>query len=137
VRLNLVLFAITAALAIAGLVAAVLVFYSYTAHAAAASSGDQEIVRSVGVYAGGLVCFSITPPDTPTKPATPHAAALDRSCDALCAAQGAACTATTSNRNPPVSCAANDYDPKATLCRCCALDHGCAQRRGSVAGCGG
>ena len=84
---------------------------------------DKLSSESNVVHAGGLMCFSIRPLDSPTKPETKHSPALYRSCDELCAAKGAACTATTSNHNPPVSCDGSDYRPEATLCRCCAFGH--------------
>ena len=88
------------------------------AYAAGNSSGASDVVRS-----GGLECFSIRPPNSPTKPETKRAPALYQSCDELCAAKGAACTAITGTRNPPYDCDAQDYDPDSTLCRCCASPH--------------
>jgi hypothetical protein len=73
------------------------------------------------VHAGGMMCFSIRPPDQPTQPETKHSAALYRSCDQLYAAKGAACTATTGSMNPPYACDSTGYDPASTLCRCCAV----------------
>jgi hypothetical protein len=81
------------------------------------SSGENAVVRG-----GGLTCFSITPPDTPTNKPAPHTQATYRSCDELCAVKGAACTATTGTRNPLYACDTTDYIPgSSTLCRCCAV----------------
>lgn len=93
-----------------------LALFSRPAFAADKSSGDD----GAAVHAGGLSCFSIRPPDEPTRPAGPRVWALYRSCDAICAAKGAACTAATSNYNPPIACDSAEYNPASTLCRCCA-----------------
>jgi hypothetical protein len=87
------------------------------ADAADNSSGASDVVHT-----GGLSCFSIRPPDKPVTPETKHTPPQYRSCDELCAANGAACTATTSTENPMRSCASTDYPPGgSTLCRCCAV----------------
>src|ERR1700759_66138 len=88
---------------------------------ASRASATDRPSGAAGVHAGGLSCFSIRPPDAPTKPETKSSPALNQSCDELCAAKGAACTATTGTRNPPYACDAQDYDPDSTLCRCCAI----------------
>jgi hypothetical protein len=90
---------------------------------APAFAADNSSGASAVVHGSGLVCFSIRPPDTPTKPETKHSPALYRSCDELCAAKGTTCTAATSNFNPPVSCDGTDYSPASTLCRCCTVAH--------------
>jgi hypothetical protein len=43
-------------------------------------SGDSAVVRG-----GGLMCFSIRPPNSPTKAETKRTPALYQSCDELCA----------------------------------------------------
>jgi hypothetical protein len=92
------------------------------AFATPASAANKPADDNGIVHVGGLSCFSIRAPDSPTKPETKHSPALYRSCDELCAAKGAACTATTGMHNPPYSCATTDYDPSSTLCRCCAVE---------------
>ena len=90
----------------------------------AASNAPDD---SGAIHQGGLVCFSINPPDAPTNgPAgprfPPQPPPTYRSCDELCAARHAACTATTSDMNPMRSCASTYYDPGPnTLCRCCTV----------------
>lgn len=95
--------------------------------AAPVSAANKASGASDVLHAGGLACFSIRPPDAPTNGAAgprfpPHPPATYQSCDELCAAKGAACTATTGTRNPPYACDATDYDPASTLCRCCAAE---------------
>jgi hypothetical protein len=92
------------------------VIFTTPVFAADKSSGDNGVV-----HAGGLMCFSIRPPDTPTKPETKHSPPLYRSCDELCADKNAACTAAVSNFSPPQSCADEGYTPSVILCRCCAV----------------
>jgi hypothetical protein len=75
------------------------------------SSGNGAAV----VHAGGLSCFSITPPVDP-KHWPEHS-----SCDALCAAKGAACTGMqNAAMNPPTKCS-DPPPPKFAVCRCCAV----------------
>jgi len=92
--------------------------------ARADNSRDSDLIVVPG---SGLACFSIQPPDAPTNgPAgprrPPQPASTYRSCDQLCADKHAACTATTSTMNPPLSCASVGYVPGSTLCRCCAVE---------------
>jgi hypothetical protein len=87
--------------------------------AACAFAADNSAGKDEAVGSGGLSCFSIQPPDAPTQRAAAHVPARYRSCDELCAAKRAACTAATGMHNPPYSCASTDYDPSSTLCRCC------------------
>src|SRR5271167_2442714 len=99
-----------------------LAFLSAPAGAADKTAGEHDIM-----HAGGMTCFPIRTADAPTNgPAgprfPPHPAATYRSCDQLCADKHAACTATTSTMNPPLSCASVGYVPGSTLCRCCAVE---------------
>jgi hypothetical protein len=75
------------------------------------------------VHAGGLACFSLWPPDSPTQPETKRAPALYRSCDELCGAKGAACTGVNAAGNsfmPGMNCGSPPV-PAVSLCRCCAV----------------
>ena len=75
-------------------------------------------------HGSGLACFSIVPPDVPTSKEAPTTKpAAYPTCDQLCAAKHAACTATTSNMNPMRSCSDTYYTPGSTLCQCCAVQH--------------
>jgi hypothetical protein len=82
------------------------------AFGAGKSTGGSDVV-----HAGGLACFSITPP------------AGGQSCDALCAKRSAACVGLKFDGaiNPGFGCA-DKLDPLkgATAvddCRCCAVEH--------------
>jgi hypothetical protein len=93
------------------------VLFSGSTFAAGLAASDDSVT-----HAGGLTCFSIQPPGTPTNRPTPHTPASYQTCDQLCAVKHAACTAATSNENPMRACASIYYDPEATLCRCCAVE---------------
>jgi hypothetical protein len=78
------------------------------------AAGDRGS-RSDAVFvpAAGLICQSLTAPAEGAS-----------SCDTLCAAQGAACTAVNVTglnvTAPGLSCAASAV-PSVSLCRCCAV----------------
>jgi hypothetical protein len=85
---------------------------------APAFAADKSIGGSDVVHAGGLACFSITPPK-----------AGGQSCDALCAKRSAACVGLKFDGaiNPGFGCA-DELDPlKGAFavddCRCCAVEH--------------
>jgi len=77
-----------------------------------AAPAQSEVMK-----AGGLMCFSITPPKD---------SAARQNCDQLCAAKNAACVSLALNGafNPAISCADNlvpDFVSVVASCRCCAL----------------
>jgi hypothetical protein len=72
--------------------------------------GEKETI-------GGLTCFSISPPTGPDAADIQKA----KSCKALCADQGAACSGVTSNLSPIPSCE-ESAAPSAMVCRCCKVD---------------
>src|SRR5277367_1817458 len=79
-------------------------------------AADKSSVDNTVVRVGGLLCFTITPPTSGTA---------HESCDKLCAAKGAACTAVNSAGNSFVlglNCASPPV-PAVSLCRCCAVTH--------------
>lgn len=80
-----------------------------------AFASDNSPVKSAVVHGGGLMCFTITPAEYEKGKTFP-------SCDALCAAQNAACTDVNGNFNPRGCELPNAVSP-GQQCRCCALDH--------------
>ncbi|MEJ0061855.1 MAG: hypothetical protein WDO70_01275 [Alphaproteobacteria bacterium] len=67
------------------------------------------------VQSGGLSCFSV-------EPSKQLSSSPIKSCDELCAAQGASCTGMqNSAMNPPVECA-DRTNTAFAVCRCCRVD---------------
>ena len=84
----------------------------FTAPACAADKPSDG--GGAAAHAGTLTCFSITPPTSGTA---------HESCDKLCAAKSAACTAVNSAANsfvPGLNCGSPPV-PAVSLCRCCAV----------------
>lgn len=74
----------------------------------------QEAEVSEQETIGGLTCFSISPPAP--KNFDPYKA---KSCKALCADHGAACSGVTNGAlNPPTKCE-DPAPPQMAVCRCC------------------
>jgi hypothetical protein len=82
--------------------------------AASAFAADKSPGGNSVVHDGGLMCFSITPAryDGHELP----------SCNALCAAKDAACTAVQGTQIPE-NCERANADGASQQCRCCALEH--------------
>lgn len=83
-----------------------------------ASAVDEKSGESVVAHGGGLVCFSITPPQVG-----------EWSCDRLCTRKDAVCVGLKTNgaMNPGIGCG-DAVEPKlhggyVASCRCCAVEH--------------